>query len=112
MKVRIKIWLEKDGLNVLGDGRLKLLRTIEETGSINAASEKLGISYRLAWGHVRKLEERLGIKVIEPKTGGKGGGGTKLTKEGKKFLDKFESLRKDVDKYVETKFAVFEIKKD
>jgi len=110
MKVRIKIWLESEGQNVLGDGRLKLLKTIDETGSINAASEKLGLSYRHAWGQVQKLEKRLGIKLVEPKTGGKGGGGTKLTEKAKRFLADFEELRRDIDEYVEKKFDGFKIK--
>ncbi|MFA6448480.1 MAG: LysR family transcriptional regulator [bacterium] len=112
MEVKIKIWLEKDGLNVLGDGRLKLLRTIDEVGSINAAAEKLGISYRHAWGHLKKLEERLGCKLIEPRTGGKGGGGTTLTAGAKRFLSDFEKIRKEIDSHVKEKFEGFDMRKD
>ena len=112
MKVRIKIWLESDGQNVLGDGRLKLLKAIEETGSINAASEKMGLSYRHAWGQIQKLEKRLDMKLVEPKTGGKGGGGTKLTENAKRFLSDFEEVRCEIDTYVHEKFDGFKIRKD
>ena len=105
MEIRMKIWLEKDGQNLMGEGRIMLLRTIDETGSINAASEKLGISFRHAWGQLKKLEKRLGMRLLESRTGGKGGGGSKLTPEARQLLDEFDALNKDIHNYVRKKFS-------
>ncbi len=103
MNIKMKIWLEKDGQNFMGEGRIVLLRAIEETGSINGASEKLKISFRHAWGQIKKLEKRLGIRLIEPQVGGKGGGGSKLTKEAKDLLAEFEAVSEDLHSYLEVR---------
>ena len=56
--VRVHIWLETvDGV-AFGMGRLLLLDAIEETGSLKAAAEQLGMSYRAAWGKIKSTERR------------------------------------------------------
>lgn len=101
MEVKLKIWMEEKGEPVLGGGRLRLLKAIGESGSLKAATEKLDISYRHAWGQIRKMEKRLGFKLIAPKTGGKNGGGSTLTADAKKIIRAFESLQRDVNRYAE-----------
>lgn len=105
INVGVKLWLEVDGLPLLGSGRLDLLREIESEGSLRAATDKLRISYRHAWGQVKKLEDRLGVKLIEPKIGGNGGGGSTLTDDAKHILKLYEEVHKDINDYVEKKFA-------
>jgi molybdate transport system regulatory protein len=108
LKANYKLWLTLDnGEGVLGDGKWLLLATIHELGSITKAVEKLGVSYRKAWGDLRKMEQMLSISVIEKQRGGADGGRTKLTPQGifiiqayKKFHDDFESLaQKAFDKF-------------
>ena len=41
MEIRYKIWLEKDGKVIFGQGREKLFEAIEECHSLNAAAKKL-----------------------------------------------------------------------
>ena len=74
MQIKLKVWFELDGEYIFGDGRAELLRLIEQLGSITKAASTLRMSYRHAWGQVRRLEERLGIKLVETRTGGRGGG--------------------------------------
>jgi molybdate transport system regulatory protein len=106
----MKIWLEDDAGNpILGDGRLTLLKAVEESGSLSAAAEKLGISYRHAWGQIKKIEQRLGVPIMERKIGGKTGGGSILTPEIKIFIRKFEKMRRDVCKYTESKLRNLKI---
>ncbi|MFO7813730.1 MAG: LysR family transcriptional regulator, partial [Pelovirga sp.] len=57
IRIRSKIWLEVNGQPFLGGGRLRLLRAIAATGSINAASQQLGISYRKAWSQLQEMEK-------------------------------------------------------
>jgi len=38
------------------------------------------------------MEGRLGVKLVKKQVGGKGGGGTALTEEGKVLIDKFDKL--------------------
>jgi len=112
MNVKIRLWVEKDNKPIFGDGRCKLLRLIDKTGSMNKAARELKMSYRKAWGDVKLMEERLGIKLVETVTGGKGGGGASLTTEAYDLLEKYEKFRGDVYKVIDEKFAsVFESRK-
>ena len=65
MNIRLKVWFEVDGEYVFGDGRAELLRLIEQSGSIKKAASNLRMSYRHAWGQIRKMEDRLGTKLVE-----------------------------------------------
>ena len=94
---QIKIWLELNGDRVLGKGGALLLRAIEEKGSISQAvqslpvdalSEKRPPSYRFAWEYLRKVEERLGVAIVEKTRGSRAGtGGTQLTELGRRLLN-------------------------
>jgi molybdate transport system regulatory protein len=109
MQIKYKVWLEKDGEVVVGNGKADLLRIIDELGSIQKAAEKKGMSYRHAWGVVQKIERRAGFKFLETQVGGKDGGGTQLTPEAKKFLDRYTSFRKTLKNTIEGQFKnVFE----
>ena len=109
LKANYKLWLTlENGEGVLGDGKWLLLKTIEEMGSITKAVEKLGISYRKAWGDLRKMEQMLDVSIIEKQRGGATGGSTKLTPQGifiirayTKFHNEFEqSFRKSFNKFM------------
>ena len=102
MKANVKLWIEDDGgLPIFGDGRLKLLEAIKETGSLKAASERLGMLYRHAWGQVKKMEERMKVRLTEPTTGGKHGGGSVLTADAEKIIKEFAKMKRDINRYVE-----------
>jgi len=88
-----KVWLETDEGHVFGPGVYSLLRKVEETGTLKEAAEALGMSYRYAWGLVKKAEETLGQPLLKAYKGGKsGGGGAELTEVGRQFLDEFSRL--------------------
>ncbi len=109
MNVKLKLWIEKEGEPVFGDGRYELLRLIDETGSMNKAAKELKMSYRKAWGDIKLMEERLGIVLVETATGGKGGGGARLTQEAHELLGKYDEFRKDINELINEKFrSVFE----
>ncbi|MBE3113343.1 MAG: LysR family transcriptional regulator, partial [Actinobacteria bacterium] len=65
MKLRYKIWLEKNGEKVFGDGPLDILCRVERTGSLRQAAEEINMSYSLAWNLIKDLEERLGFKLLK-----------------------------------------------
>lgn len=105
MQPRVKLWLEKDGELVFSYGRADLLRRIEALGSLTAAAREMGMSYRAAWGKLRKCEEHLGIRLLATQAGGQGGGSTVLTPEAREFLRCFETWRNRVDAAVRESFA-------
>lgn len=104
IRIRSKIWLEIDGQPLLGDGRLRLLRTIATTGSINAAAQQLGISYRKAWSQLQEMEKH-GIQLIEREKGGSGGGRSIITPQALELLRKFEDLQEGLQQIIDEKFA-------
>ena len=104
VKIKSKLWLEKSGKLVFGEGKSELLKAIERTGSINKACERIGISFRHGWGYITAIEKRLGFKLIERSKGGKGGGGSCLTPRGRDLVQKFDRLKNIINKFADGKF--------
>jgi len=93
----LRIWVQHKEKAYLGLGSTVLLKYINEFGSLRKASEALNMSYRQAWGKLKKAEERLGIPLVE-KFKGKGQR-FRLTPTGKKLVDQFLELFTDVEDY-------------
>jgi molybdate transport system regulatory protein len=88
-----KLWFETDGEYIFGPGACAILNAVLEEGTLTKGAEKLGMSYRYAWGVIRKIERKLGTRLIETYKGGKvGGGGAKVTDEGLKFIKAYSDL--------------------
>jgi molybdate transport repressor ModE-like protein len=94
LEPRIKLWVEKDGRLVLSDYRVQLLRHIGETGSLAEAAQRMGLSYRRAWGKIREIEQNLGVDLVHSEAGGAGGGGSRLTREGERLVALYERFRR------------------
>jgi molybdate transport system regulatory protein len=105
VRVRWKVWIEKDKELVFSGWRALLLEAIDETGSLSEAASRLGVHYRIAWGKVRKMEQRLGIKLVEGHSGGIGGGGARLTPAAREFVQRYRQLTRHLDEEVERKFT-------
>ncbi|MCF8298029.1 MAG: LysR family transcriptional regulator [Saprospiraceae bacterium] len=96
--LRYKLWLSAvSGEGILGDGKYRLLRTIEEKGSLKAAADSLGMSYRKAWGDIKKAENLLGYDLTDKHRGGKDGGKSTLTDKAKNLLEAYDALHKKMD---------------
>ena len=94
-----KLWLETDEGYVFGPGVFSLLKKIDETGTLKEAAQSLGMSYRYAWGLIRRAEETLGEPLISASKGGRlGGGRTEDTELGRHLIDDFERLRETIAK--------------
>ncbi len=104
MKVNFKIWIEQDGNVAFAEGRRMLLESVERLGSLNAAAKELGMSYRAAWGKIKATEKTLGLKLLDVTTGGKGGGGAKLTNDARKLVSSYNNYVKKMSKIVEKEF--------
>lgn len=103
--VRSKVWLEIDGEPFLGDGRYRLLRAVERSGSISAAARDLNISYRKAWAQLADMESRAPFPLLERRAGGRAGGATQLTGDALQLLEAFGRLRKAVNDDADRHFA-------
>jgi len=103
MEIKTKFWIENNGEVVLGGGKAALLLAVDRLGSIQRAADEFGMSYRHAWGAIKKIEQRAGFKILDTRLGRKDGG-AQLTPKGKEFIGKVDSLVKDLQAIVEKRF--------
>lgn len=96
--VHHKVWLNAGNRFALGDGGLGLLRAIAATGSIRAASQHVGWSYRHALAYLDNAERALDYRLIERARGGSERGGAKLTPRGREFLRQYTGFRRKLDR--------------
>lgn len=109
MKAKFKVWLEEKGGVAFAEGRKMLLEAVDRRGSLNAAAQEMGMSYRAAWGKIKATEKALGAKLLVVTTGGRGGGGAVLTPEAKELLSKYKQYTDRVAVLVEKEYLrIFE----
>lgn len=104
LQPRSKVWLNLAGRPVFGDGKARLLEEVDRAGSLAAAAKALGMSYRGLWGRLRGMERRLGMKLLERQTGGRGGGGSRLTAEARDLLQRYRRFRRGINDLVDARF--------
>lgn len=106
-----KIWMETpDGKGILGDGKWQILKAIEQTGSLTGACNLLGLTYRRTWGDLKKIEQMFGFTLLEKSRGGKEGGMSCLSPEGKKMVAAFDEFHQSVDSTIENALQAFKAK--
>ena len=103
-----KIWLS----TITGDGLIdestwKLLKAIKSEDSISKAAKIAGISYRKAWGDLKRTEELLGYAIVTKKRGGIDGGRTTVTEKAIKLLEAYSALQAKLDNSIEQAFNEF-----
>ncbi len=107
--LQYKLWLESvSGEGIIGEGKIHLLLEIRERGSLSAAATAMGLSYRKAWGDIRKAETLLGYPLTEKHRGGKDGGSSVLTPQALRLLDAWVALKKEVNRKVDEAFHAFQ----
>lgn len=84
---------DDDGNKFFGEGPLRLLRCVERTGSLRAAAIEMEMAYSKAIRLLKQAEGNLGFPLTQRSTGGKDGGGSVLTPEGKRWLRQYEAYR-------------------
>ncbi|MEN5305487.1 TOBE domain-containing protein [Pseudomonas sp. TWI628] len=73
--------------------RIALLQHIAEQGSITRAAKAAGISYKAAWDAIDELNNLASKALVERSTGGRGGGGAKLSVEGERVLRLYQKVQ-------------------
>jgi len=94
MKISYKIWLDHHG-KAFGDGPYELLKWVEKTKSLHQAAQQMRMAYSKAWRLIRTLEERLGFPLLERRTGGLYGGGSRVTAMAKELMDRYGRFQKE-----------------
>ena len=96
------IFLKRRGSNelVLSQEQIELLLLVDELQSITASARQMCISYRKAWELVRQSEQSLGFTIISKSRGGKNGGSSVLTPDGKLLANAYRQLQADFNSSV------------
>jgi molybdate transport system regulatory protein len=99
MRLMAKLWLDYDG-RAFGDGPARLLRGVEQSGSLRKAAQELGMSYNKAWRILRAAEERLGFALLDRSVGGSLGGGSHLTAEARELVARYEAAAAETEEAI------------
>ena len=86
---------DDNGIKFFGEGPCRLLRCVEKTGSLRSAAKEMEMAYSKASKILKQAETSLGFQLTRRSTGGKDGGGSILTTEGKRWLQQYEAYRDD-----------------
>ena len=92
MPLQAQIALSAPNAAPLGAQRVALLEAVGREGSISGAARALGLSYRGAWDAICAMNNLVGRSLVEGQTGGRRGGGARLTEEGARLVASFRRL--------------------
>lgn len=96
------VWVEKDGELFLGGGRVMLLERLDELGSIAAAAKSMNLNYRSAWLWIEDMNRLAASPLVQKIIGGKGGGCTRLTEEGRNAIAFYHKFRNQINETIKT----------
>jgi molybdate transport system regulatory protein len=104
------VWIARGENNFLGHGRVELLEKIKENGSITLAAKAMEMSYKHAWDLVDSMNNQAGEPLVEKVTGGKGGGGARLTEAGEKAVKFYQEFNDDLLEFLREEEKKFKIR--
>jgi molybdate transport system regulatory protein len=101
MNVGGELWLGVGEVAFLGAARIALLEQIAARGSITQAAKGAGMSYKAAWDAVDAMNNLAPAPVVETATGGRGGGGARLTDEGRRLIDAYRAVAAEYRRFLD-----------
>jgi molybdate transport system regulatory protein len=103
MKICCHFWIDKKG-KAFGQGPYCILKEVKRLGSLNQAVKDLEISYNKAWKTIQMVENRMDVKLLESASGGKSGGGSKLTPQADDLMERYGLFHQEAIDAVQTIF--------
>ena len=90
----LSIRIDFDDEGRLGPGKVALLEQIEREGSISAAGRAMNMSYKRAWELVSEINRTFEEPLVTAQTGGRAGGGARLTKRGQELVRHYRAIER------------------
>jgi molybdate transport system regulatory protein len=87
-----------------GPGISALMHHVDTTGSLRKSCALMGMAYSKAWKIFKIAEKNLGYPLLHGSTGGSGGGNSTITKEGREFLNRYDSFLLESSELVKQTF--------
>lgn len=97
---RGRVWIDGPEGTFIGYGRVVLLERIREHGSITKAAKSMEMAYRHAWDLVDSMNRQARTPFVELATGGKGGGGARVTAAGERAIKVFWQFHEDLEEFL------------
>ena len=101
---RQKLWLNWDGVFLMGPNYLRFLAAVDKTGTIREGGRAVGWSYRTCLNRLRRMERVLGAPVLATTRGGRTGGGARLTPEARRLVKVFDRWQREVERLTRKAF--------
>jgi molybdate transport system regulatory protein len=94
-KARFRLRISVGDLIAFGPGKIALLEAIRDQGSLTAAAQALGISYRRAWTMLDETQRALRYPAVASASGGLQGGGSVLTPVGEEIVGRYRRIEQE-----------------
>lgn len=88
----LRLYLTPD--RPLGPGKIQILESIRDGGSISEAARGMNMSYRSAWLLVDSMNSLFRKPVVNTTLGGRGGGSATLTEFGAEVIHHYRAMER------------------
>ena len=104
-RVLLRLYLRSD--RPLGPGKVKILESIRDGGSISEAAG-MRMSYRSAWLRVDSMNSQFRKPVVSTTLGGRGGGSATLTEFGADVIHRYRTMERATRRAIAKDLAALE----
>ncbi len=101
MHLRARLWIDAGGKPALTEAGADLLEQIAAHGSLSEAARRLQFSYRRAWMLLDAMNRAWAQPLVVTATGGKKGGGARLTELGHAALGTYRHLQVELEHFID-----------
>ena len=105
-RVLLRFYLSPD--RPLGRGKIGILESIRDGGSISGAARGMGMSYRSAWLLVDSMNSQFKEPVVSTTTGGPGGGSATVTEFGESLIRRYRAMERSAQRAIAKYLAALE----
>jgi molybdate transport system regulatory protein len=105
-RVLLRLYLSSE--RPLGPGKIKILESIRDGGSISQAAREMRMSYRSAWLLVDSMNTQFKQPVVSTVLGGKGGGSATLTAFGATLIERYRAMERATKRAIAKDLAALE----
>jgi molybdate transport system regulatory protein len=96
MTIEATVTLKSTNAPGVGRDRVRLLEAVARAGSITAGAKAAGLTYKAAWDALDAMGNLFGQPLLETRTGGRAGGGARLTPAGAKVIEAFGRIEAEM----------------
>src|SRR3954471_13451059 len=105
-RILLRLHLNHD--RPIGPGKIQILESIRDGGSISEAARGMRMSYRSAWLLVDSMNTQFKEPVVTTTLGGRGGGSAVLTEFGAKLIEMYRTMERETRRTIAKDLAALE----